>query len=175
MQKLDLDRDIFKKLIPLRQLYAYASPEYVKDMGTPKRYAQVEQDMRTGKIRMKNLHEKQKAFFLDMGTLCMLKNTGRNAGQVELCPGAIEAVRQVNDSGYLTIMVSTSRASAVNDETTFEEEERLMDKKVCRLLAYRRHWRTMLIRFLIHMFGIDIAARLLACGYRLRECMYVRL
>lgn len=97
-------------------------------MGTPKRYAQVEQDMRTGKVRMKNLHEKQKAFFLDMGTLCMLKNTGRNAGQVELCPGAIEAVRQVNDSGYLTIMVSTSRASAVNDETTFEEEERLMDK-----------------------------------------------
>lgn len=48
-------------------------------------------------------------------------------------------------------------------------------EKVCRLLAYRRHWRTMLIRFLIHMFGIDIAARLLACGYRLRECMYVRL
>lgn len=45
-------------------------------------------------------------------------------------------------------------------------------ESVCWLLAYRRYWRTRLVRFLIHMFGIDLAARLLVCAYRLRECMY---
>ena len=44
-EKTDLDRDILKKLIPLQQLYAYVSPEYIKDMGTPQRFQEVTEDI----------------------------------------------------------------------------------------------------------------------------------
>ena len=37
-RKMDLDREILKCLIPEGKLYAYDSPEYVKDMGTPERW-----------------------------------------------------------------------------------------------------------------------------------------
>lgn len=32
-QRLDLDRDVLKPLIPGGKLFSYTSPEYVKDMG----------------------------------------------------------------------------------------------------------------------------------------------
>lgn len=107
LKKTDLDRDILKKLIPLGQLYAYTSPEYVMDMGTPERYAQVETDLKNGKVRMKNLHQKQRAVFLDRdGTLNIHKGFIKSAEEITLCKGAAEAVRLINDSGYLAILIS---------------------------------------------------------------------
>ena len=55
LKKLDLDRDVLKPLIVSNQLYVYDSPEYVKDMGTPERFYEVSEDIRTGKVQMKNL------------------------------------------------------------------------------------------------------------------------
>ena len=128
LKKMDLDRDILKKLIPLRQLYAYASPEYVMDMGTPERYEQVEKDLRNGKVRMKNLQQKQRAVFLDRdGTLNIQKGFIKRAEEVVLCPGAAKAVRLINDSGYLAIMISNQPVIA-RGEATFAEVERMMDK-----------------------------------------------
>ncbi len=127
-KKVDLDREILKKLISAGQLFAYASPEYIKDMGTPERYAQVEQDMKNGKVRMKNLHEKQKAVFLDRdGTLNIHKGFITRAEQIELCPGVTEAVKIINNSGYLAIIVSTQPVIA-RGEADFAEVDRMMDK-----------------------------------------------
>ena len=42
---VDLDKDILKPLIPKKSIYAYKSPEYVKDMGTPDRYLSVSKDI----------------------------------------------------------------------------------------------------------------------------------
>ena len=39
-QKVDLDRDVLKPNISTGRIYAYNTPEYIKDMGTPERFAE---------------------------------------------------------------------------------------------------------------------------------------
>lgn len=107
LKKLDLDRDVLKPLILRQELYAYDSPEYVKDMGTPDRLLQVIKDVQTGKVEAKNLSKKQKAVFLDRdGTINKYVGFLRNIDEFELLPEAGEAVREINALGYLVIVVS---------------------------------------------------------------------
>lgn len=42
--KVDLDRQLLKPLAGSGKMFCYDSPEYVKDMGTPERFHQVEED-----------------------------------------------------------------------------------------------------------------------------------
>ncbi len=65
LKKIDLDREVLKPLIPSGELFVYDSPEYVKDMGTPDRFYSVIEDIKTGKVKAKNLLHKQRAVFLD--------------------------------------------------------------------------------------------------------------
>ncbi len=77
---------------------------------------------------MKNLHEKQKAVFLDRdGTLNIHKGFITRAEQIELCPGVTEAVKIINNSGYLAIIVSNQPVIA-RGEADFAEVDRMMDK-----------------------------------------------
>ena len=72
--KIDLDRQILKPLAGTGKMYCYDSPEYIKDMGTPDRFRQVEEDFVLGRISSKNLRNKQKAVFLDRdGTINIYK------------------------------------------------------------------------------------------------------
>ena len=94
VRKRNLDRELLKPLIGQGGLWAYRSPEYVKDMGTPERIRQVEKDLETGLVRSRNLHRKQRAVFLDRdGTLNRYVGFLRSPEQLELLPGAAEAVR----------------------------------------------------------------------------------
>ncbi|MDR0852170.1 MAG: HAD-IIIA family hydrolase [Clostridiales Family XIII bacterium] len=105
--KKDLDRDILMPLIALESLHAYASPEYVKDIGTPQRLAEVEHDMAQGKIAAKNLKKKQRAVFLDRdGTINRYVGFLRNIEEFELIEGIAEAIKKINQSGYLAIVVT---------------------------------------------------------------------
>ncbi len=63
--KIDLDRQLLKPLAGTGKMFAYHSPEYVKDMGTPDRYQAVCADFAAGRVKAKNLMNKQKAIFLD--------------------------------------------------------------------------------------------------------------
>ena len=63
--KVDLDRQLLKPLAGSGKMFCYDSPEYVKDMGTPDRFHQVEEDFKAGRVSAKNLSNKQKAVFLD--------------------------------------------------------------------------------------------------------------
>lgn len=127
-EELDLDYDLLKKLVAAHQLYAYASPEYAKDLGTPERCAQVACDIKNGKVRMKNLSKKQKAFFLDRdGTLNVFKEFISKAEEIELCPGVTQALRLINASGYLAVVISNQPVVA-RGEASFEEVGRMMDR-----------------------------------------------
>ena len=78
----------------------YDSPEYVKDMGTPERYMAVCNDYRLGKVKAKNLQNKQKAIFIDRdGTINKYVGFLRNINDFELLPGVAEAIRLINESG----------------------------------------------------------------------------
>ena len=118
LKKVDLDREVLKPLIATGRLYAYDSPEYVKDMGTPDRFFAVEEDLRLGKVELRNLGKKQKAVFLDRdGTLNRYVGFLRDIDQLELLPGAAEAVRAINETGYLAVLVTNQPVIARGEVT----------------------------------------------------------
>lgn len=126
--KIDLDRDVLKPNIPSGKIYAYDTPEYIKDMGTPDRYYEVEKDIKTGKVKARNLSRKQNAVFLDRdGTLNKYVGFLRSADEFELLPGAAEAVKMINKSGYLAIVV-TNQPVIARGECSWEELQKIHDK-----------------------------------------------
>lgn len=126
--KIDLDRDVLKPNIKSGRVFAYDTPEYIKDMGTPDRYYEVEEDIRNGKVKARNLKNKQKAIFLDRdGTINKYVGFLTKPEQLELLPGVAEAIRMVNKSGYLAIVV-TNQPVIARGECTWEELQTIHDK-----------------------------------------------
>lgn len=126
--KIDLDRQLLKPLAGTGKMFCYNSPEYVKDMGTPERYASVCRDFREGKIQAKNLKEKQKAVFLDRdGTINKYVGFLSNIDEFELIPGVADAIKAINDSGYLAIVV-TNQPVIARGEVSLSELERIHNK-----------------------------------------------
>lgn len=127
-QKIDLDRQLLKPLAGTGTMFCYDSPEYVKDMGTPDRYAAVCRDFREGKISRKNLKNKQRAVFLDRdGTLNKYVGFLRDIEQFELLPGIEDAVRKINESGYLAIVV-TNQPVIARGEASIDELQEIHNK-----------------------------------------------
>lgn len=119
--KVDLDRQILKPLCGTGKMFCYDSPEYVKDMGTPERFHQVETDYQNGVVQAKNLHCKQKAIFLDRdGTINKYVGFLRNSDDFELIEGVSEAIKIINESGYLAIVV-TNQPVIARGEVTWDE------------------------------------------------------
>jgi mannose-1-phosphate guanylyltransferase / phosphomannomutase len=127
-EKVDLDRDILKPLVSSGRIYAYDTPEYIKDMGTPDRYYQVERDIENGLVKQRNLSHKQKAVFLDRdGTINKDVGFLTDIDDMELIPGAAEAVRKINESGYLAVVV-TNQPVIARGELTFEQLQEINNK-----------------------------------------------
>ena len=132
--KVDLDRQILKPLCGTGQMFCYDSPEYVKDMGTPDRFHQVEADYKNGIVQAKNLSNKQKAVFLDRdGTINKYVGFLRNINDFELIDGVTEAIKKINQSGYLAIVV-TNQPVIARGEVTWEELNEV-HKKMATLLG----------------------------------------
>lgn len=119
--KVDLDRQILKPLCGTGKMFCYDSPEYVKDMGTPERYEAVCRDFVNGVVAAKNLSHPQKAIFLDRdGTINKYVGFLRNIDEFELISGVAEAIRKINASGYLTIVVTNQPVIARGEVTASE-------------------------------------------------------
>lgn len=128
LKKVDLDRDILKPLIAEGELYVYDSPEYIKDMGTPDRFYAVIDDLKTGKVESKNLSNKQKAIFLDRdGTINEYVGFLRNIDEFKLIDGVTEAIKKINQSGYIAIVVSNQPVIA-RGEVSIEELKEIHNK-----------------------------------------------
>lgn len=126
--KIDLDRDVLKPNIPSGKIFAYDTPEYIKDMGTPDRFYETEKDIESGKVHARNLKNKQKAIFLDRdGTINKMVGFVTKPEQFELIEGAAEAIKAINRSGYLAIVVTNQPVIARGD-CTFEELQTIHDK-----------------------------------------------
>lgn len=119
--KVDLDRDLLKPLAGTGKMFCYDSPEYVKDMGTPERFEAVRKDFLSGVVKARNLSNPQKAIFLDRdGTINKYVGFLRNINDFELIPGVAEAIRKINESGYLAIVV-TNQPVIARGEVTIEQ------------------------------------------------------
>lgn len=110
------------------RLYGYVSPEYIKDMGTPDRYYAVCDDVRSGKVARLNRANARPAIFLDRdGVINREVNLLNKPEQMELIIGAAEAIRLINQAGYLAIVI-TNQPVITRNLCTFEEEEYINEK-----------------------------------------------
>ena len=126
--KVDLDRQLLKPLAGTGKMFCYDSPEYVKDMGTPERYESVCRDFHDGKVQAKNLSHKQKAVFLDRdGTLNQYVGFLRDIDEFKLLDGVADAIKAVNNSGYLAIVV-TNQPVIARGEVTVQQLEEIHNK-----------------------------------------------
>ena len=106
-QPADLDRDILQPSVRSGRVFAYRSCEYVKDMGTPQRLREVERDLARGLPEMRQKNRPKSAVFLDRdGTLNVYKGYITKPRDLELIDGAAEAVRHINETGRLAVLVT---------------------------------------------------------------------
>lgn len=119
--KVDLEKELIIPLIATSPIYAYHSTEYVKDIGTPDRLQKVTADYVNGVCGQRNLKHPQKCIFLDRdGTINKYVGFLRTADQVELEPRAAEAIRLINESEYLAVVI-TNQPVIARGECSFEE------------------------------------------------------
>ena len=123
-KKYGLEKDVISKMIINGDnVYSYHSTEYVKDMGTPERFYAVNDDYANGISEQRNLSHKQKAIFLDRdGTINVYIPFLVNKEKFELIDGASEAIKKINSSDYLCIVV-TNQPIIARGESSFENLE----------------------------------------------------
>lgn len=133
--KVDLDRQLLKPLAGTGKMFCYDSPEFVKDMGTPERYAAVCRDFREGRVQARNLKNPQKAIFLDRdGTINRYVGFLRSEEELELLDGVAQAIGRINSSGYLAVVVTNQPVIARGEVTV--PELQCIHNKMETLLGY---------------------------------------
>lgn len=127
-KKTDFESQLVKPLMVSGEVYAYNTPEYVKDAGTPERFKKACEEQANGVWAAKSLKNKQKAIFLDRdGTINVLRGFLKKEEDFELLPNAAEAIKIINSSEYLAI-VTTNQPVIARGECTFEELEKIHTK-----------------------------------------------
>jgi len=106
--KVDLEKQLLSGLIQDGQaVYGYQSPEYIKDVGTVDRITHAEEELMSGFVSSRCLNRKQKAIFLDRdGTINKKDGLVYQEEQFELETGVVEAIRKINRSGYLAVVIT---------------------------------------------------------------------
>ena len=118
-EKLNLDKDILSKIVN-NGLFGYRTSEYIKDAGTPDRYKSISEDIKRGGVKLRNINNKQKAIFLDRdGTINEHVGFITKPDQIKLIDGSAEAIRRINESGYLAIVI-TNQPVIARGEVTHE-------------------------------------------------------
>ena len=105
---LDFGKDVFPTLVARgEKLLGYNSPEFIKDIGTPERYDRISAQFAAGIVQRSSLATPQRAVFLDRdGTMIPDKDCLRTADELELLPGAAEAIHQLNLAGWRAVVVT---------------------------------------------------------------------
>lgn len=135
LKKIDLEKDILSLMIKNNEnIYGYVSSEYVKDVGTPERIESMLIDLEKKVIENKNLKKKQKAIFLDRdGTINKLNSFIYKENQFELEDFVVEAIKLINKSSYLAIVLTNQPSVARG--LCEEEDIEYIHKKLKTLLG----------------------------------------
>jgi D,D-heptose 1,7-bisphosphate phosphatase len=137
--KADFGHDLFPKLTDRISMFGYRTTEYLKDMGTPDRLEKVKKDLESGRVEAAGYEHKQKAIFLDRdGVLNVERNYLSNPDDLELFSYVPDAVKKINKSGLLSVVVTNQSAVARNLCT--EEDVQAVHKKMEHLLGLKGAW-----------------------------------
>lgn len=129
----DFGKDVFPKLVGKLPMFAYSTPEYLKDMGTPDRLERVEKDILSGKVARRNLKNQQKAIFLDRdGVINYDTDLIHRPEDFQLFPWASEAIRQINKSEYICSLATNQSviARGLTDLDGLNEIHRKMETEL---------------------------------------------
>lgn len=119
-KKADFGKDIFPSIYNKLRMFGYNTTEYLKDMGTPDRLEQVENDIKTGKVARRSFENAQKAIYLDRdGVINKDNHLIHQPEQLELYAFAAEAIKKINRSDYLSV-VATNQSVVARNLTTIE-------------------------------------------------------
>lgn len=132
-ERLDLEKDLLISLIKTGCVYGYRTPEYVKDVGTPERFYKAAEEQERGVWENKCLKNKQKCIFLDRdGTINQFRGLISNEIDFELEDNAAEAIRQINESGYLAIVI-TNQPVVARGKCSINDVENIHHKMMVKL------------------------------------------
>ncbi len=116
-EKPDLARHVFLRMLASGlTLFAYRSPEYVKDAGTPERLRKVALDIESGRVDGLSFKAPAPAVFLDRDGV-LNDNVGyvSRPEQLRLLPGVGEAVARLNRTAYRSVVVTNQPVVARGD------------------------------------------------------------
>ncbi len=110
----DLGKDVFPAALRCgAKLLGYNTPEYITDVGTPERLRSVEADVLSGKFARLNRKHARPAVFLDRdGVLNVDADPVACGDQLWLLPSVAEAIRRINRSEHLAVVVTNQPAIA---------------------------------------------------------------
>lgn len=132
---LDFGRELFPKLINMgKEIYAYRSCEYFKDIGTKDRLDKVINDYENKKFHIFNKKNKFQAIFLDRdGVINEEVNLLHKLEDLRLIKDVNKAIKKINDSKYLSVVITNQPVVARNLCTIDELNE--INKKLETLLG----------------------------------------
>lgn len=131
--KADFGKDIFPSLHTVLDVFAYNTPEYLKDMGTPDRLEKVEEALKNGKVAARNLKHKQRCVYLDRdGVINIDTDLIDRPEDLELYPYAAESIRRLNKMGFLVVVVTNQSviARGLCSLTTLDEIHKKMETEL---------------------------------------------
>ena len=139
----DFAKDIFPKMLKNKeQVFAYNTPEYIKDMGTKDRIDSVKKDLYSGKIGRLNLSNKRPAIFLDRdGVINEEVSLIYNALDFKLLPGTSRAIKNINNTEYLAVVITNQPsvakglASIEDIKTVHKKMETLLGRDMAKVDA----------------------------------------
>jgi len=113
-QHADLAKDVFPAALAAgAALRGYNTSEYITDVGTPERLRSVEADVLSGRVARFNRNHPRPAVFLDRdGVLNVDADPVASPEQLRLLPSVAEAIRRINHSEYLAVVVTNQPAIA---------------------------------------------------------------
>jgi len=129
LRKIDLEKDIINQMIECEEeIYGYRSSEYIKDAGTVERLSAVEKDVESGYTVARNLRKEQKCIFLDRdGTINVKNGFVDSEDKFFLEKDVIEAIKKINNSEYLALLV-TNQPVVARGLCTMDEVKRIHQK-----------------------------------------------
>lgn len=132
---IDFAKDLFPRMLADRALLrGYITPEYVRDIGTPRRLQRARESLARGTPARSRLDLPQAAVFMDRdGTLVCDHGYIREPEDLHLLPGVSEALCLLEEAGYRRILVTNQPVVARGDCT--EAQLRRIHNKLETLLG----------------------------------------
>ena len=114
-RKADFGHDIFPLIIKKVNMFGYNTAEYLKDMGTPARLEKVINDLESGRIQRSTYKLQRPCIFLDRdGVLNEDTDLISHHEGLELFEFVPEAIKRINKSEYLSVVVTNQSVVARN-------------------------------------------------------------